>query len=346
MIATKTFAARAIRRRGFTLIELLVVVAVIAILIGILLPALGRARASSWSIKDLALQKQFVTGLMSYATENKNFLPGANSTGLRVQKLENDSNKPLDRKSGMPTQTWDWMTFAVDASSLPANRAERLIFLMSNYADPGMREFAAPTSNSPSEFKDKATEKGGVMAASYVMPANFMFSGTHIAQGSDVQSWGQPDDEKQVCEIPTGYKPRIDLMGGTSRKIATANGMRVLTADGVQIDGRAWIDPHGETEPTRYGAFVDSGPVRKDSYVYADKDGGLSTAGANMALTYRHSGKLNASFWDGHADTLTERDSRNPTYWYPKGSILKENAHAYALEFVPSPQDSGDRIVP
>ena len=62
-------------RRGFTLIELLVVIAIIALLVGILLPALGAARESANTTACLSNLKQIGIGLGNYATDNKGVLP-------------------------------------------------------------------------------------------------------------------------------------------------------------------------------------------------------------------------------------------------------------------------------
>lgn len=68
---------RANKSDGFTLIELLVVVAVIAVLIGVLLPALGKARISARKVQCASSQRQIAIGWSMYSQDWKGIVvPG------------------------------------------------------------------------------------------------------------------------------------------------------------------------------------------------------------------------------------------------------------------------------
>lgn len=62
-------------KRGFTLIELLVVISIIALLIAILLPALGEARLAAQAAACKSNQKQLIVAKTTFAADYKQHLP-------------------------------------------------------------------------------------------------------------------------------------------------------------------------------------------------------------------------------------------------------------------------------
>jgi prepilin-type N-terminal cleavage/methylation domain-containing protein/prepilin-type processing-associated H-X9-DG protein len=68
-----------VSRKGFTLIELLVVISIIALLVGILLPALGAARRSAQAVVCKSNVRQELTAIALYGTGHNDELPIAAS---------------------------------------------------------------------------------------------------------------------------------------------------------------------------------------------------------------------------------------------------------------------------
>jgi len=72
---SRAASPRPARRRAFTLIELLVTIAIIAVLVGILIPSLAGVRAYSRNVKCQTNLRSFGQSFQMYLNNNKDFLP-------------------------------------------------------------------------------------------------------------------------------------------------------------------------------------------------------------------------------------------------------------------------------
>jgi len=132
------------RRHAFTLGELLVVIGIIAVLIGVLLPALSKARRQANAAKCASNMRAIAQGVLMYISDNKGVCPP-------VMITDNVTGKTADPTDPYP-YGWFWAAELSNQKYVKAPNIYRQGFGDQQFFD-GDSVFRCPEARSPEDVK-------------------------------------------------------------------------------------------------------------------------------------------------------------------------------------------------